>query len=87
MATGMPPRILVTSGYETKYGAAMITSSLLSSVAINALNMTCLAPLDTMISSIENSNPLSRLNFSMTAAFVAGAPPVAVYRVYPNLAA
>ena len=47
--TGEPSLTSTMSGYETQYGAGMITSAPSSTVAVNAMKMTCLAPPPTAI--------------------------------------
>jgi hypothetical protein len=49
--TGLPSHSSTMSGYETQYGAGMITSSPAFSVAASALYSTCLPPVPTVICS------------------------------------
>ncbi len=49
--TGVPSDTVTMSGYDTQHGLGMITSSPAFRVASMALNSTCLAPVEMMISS------------------------------------
>src|ERR1700678_2569283 len=48
--TGVAPQNRVSSGYDTQYGEGMTTSSPGPSVASNAFEITCLPPLETIVS-------------------------------------
>ena len=61
----------------------MMTSSPALSVARNALNRTCLPPVEAMIWSVPYSSSFSRLNFAEIAFFSAAVPPMSVYLVSP----
>ena len=52
----------------------MITSSPACTVAISALNSTCLPPVPTEMLAALTSSPFSRRNFSATASFSSGMP-------------
>ncbi|KAG1389099.1 hypothetical protein G6F58_013369 [Rhizopus delemar] len=52
-ATGVPPLTSAMSGYDTQYGAGMMTSSAACTVAASAVKINCLAPTPT----ISSSNP------------------------------
>ena len=62
----------------------MIASSPGLMVASMASKITCLPPVETMISSGLYSMPLSRLNFSQTARRSSGVPATSVYFVSPR---
>ncbi len=49
--TGVPSLTSTMSGYDTQYGAGMMTSSPACTVAANAVKMSCLAPTPTISSS------------------------------------
>jgi len=82
--TGRPPAISTRSAHDVQYGAARITSSPGSSVAMKALCITCLAPAPALISSSAKSSPFSRRNLACTAAFSSAVPSRTVYRVCPE---
>ena len=76
--TGVPSAKVTISGYDTQYGAGMITSSPASSVAISALKITCLPPEPTEMFSDLKTRPFSRANLSTTAFLSSGVPSAVV---------
>ena len=84
---GFPPASRTMSGYETQYGAGIITSSPLLRVAMNALYKTCFPPVPTVIWFVLYERLFSFLNFLIIAFLSAGVPSTAVYFVSPDFIA
>src|SRR5471030_2425586 len=79
--TGVPSPNSTISGYETQYGAGMMTSSPGFRVASMALKMICLPPEVTTVCDGLYSRPWSRFILATIAWRSAGVPATAVYLV------